>query len=181
MHFKPLSIVWNVTLSWWRHQMETFSALLALYAGNSPVPGEFTAQRPVTRRFDVFFDLRLNKRLSKQWWGRWFETPSHSLWRHCNVMACEIPQAAVAWDALLVICINFSPSTNNWISDYIHYKMWNVIAYLLPNVKCPTVEVWEWIGIFWTKWTTICRWYFQTYVLQWKQSYFEPNFPEVCF
>ena len=27
--------------SWWRHQMETFSALLALCAGNSPVPGEF--------------------------------------------------------------------------------------------------------------------------------------------
>ena len=46
--------------------METFSALLAICAGNSPVPGEFPAQRPVTRSFDVFFDLRLNKRLSKQ-------------------------------------------------------------------------------------------------------------------
>ena len=46
--------------------METFSALLAVYAGNSPVTGEFPAQRPVTRSFDVFFDLRLNKRLSKQ-------------------------------------------------------------------------------------------------------------------
>ena len=34
--------------------------------------------------FDVFFDLRLNKRLSKQWWGWWFETPSRSLWRHHN-------------------------------------------------------------------------------------------------
>ena len=44
--------------------METFSALLAIYAGNSPVPGEFPAQRPVTRSFDVFFDLRLNKWLS---------------------------------------------------------------------------------------------------------------------
>ena len=38
---------------WWRHQMKTFSALLALCAGNSPVPGEFPAQRPVTRSFDV--------------------------------------------------------------------------------------------------------------------------------
>ena len=45
--------------------METFSALLAICAGNSPVPGEFPTQRPVTRSFDVFFDLRLNKRLSK--------------------------------------------------------------------------------------------------------------------
>ena len=38
--------------------METFSALLALCAGNSPVSGEFPAQRPVTRSFDVFFDRR---------------------------------------------------------------------------------------------------------------------------
>ena len=64
--------------------METFFALLAICAENSPVPGEFTAQRPVTRSFDVFFDLRLNKRLSKQLWGRWFETLSHPLWRHRN-------------------------------------------------------------------------------------------------
>ena len=55
--------------SWWRHQMETFSALLAICVGNSPVTGEFPAQRPVTRSFDAFFDLRLNKRLSKQLWG----------------------------------------------------------------------------------------------------------------
>ena len=46
--------------------METFSELLALCPGNSPVTGEFPAQRPVTRSFDVFFDLRLKKRLSKQ-------------------------------------------------------------------------------------------------------------------
>ena len=51
---------------WWRHQMETFSVLLAICAGNSPVTGEFPAQRPVTQSFNVFFDLRLNKRLSKQ-------------------------------------------------------------------------------------------------------------------
>ena len=44
----------------------TFSALLALCAGSSAVTGEFPAQRPVTRSFNVFFDLRLNKRLSKQ-------------------------------------------------------------------------------------------------------------------
>ena len=64
--------------------METFSALLALCARNSPVPGEFPTQRPVTRSFDVFFDLHPNKRSSKQWWGLWFETPSSPLWRHCN-------------------------------------------------------------------------------------------------
>ena len=50
--------------TWWRHQMEAFLELLTLYEGNSPVTGEFPSQRPVTRSFDVFFDLRLNKRLS---------------------------------------------------------------------------------------------------------------------
>ena len=71
--------------TWWRHQMETFSALLPICAGNSPVPGEFPTQRPVTRSFDVYFDLRPNKWLSKQPWGWWFETLSCSLWRHRNV------------------------------------------------------------------------------------------------
>ena len=47
-------------------------------------PGEFPTQRPVTRNFDVFFDL--NKRLSKQPWGWWFETLSWSLWRQRNDM-----------------------------------------------------------------------------------------------
>ena len=61
-------------IAWWRHQMETFSALLAICAGNSPVHGEFPAQRPVTRNFDVYFDMHPNNRLSKQSWGWWFET-----------------------------------------------------------------------------------------------------------
>ena len=46
----------------WRHQMETFSALLAICAVKSPVPDEFPSRRSVTRNFYVFFDLRLNKR-----------------------------------------------------------------------------------------------------------------------
>ena len=71
--------------SWWRHQMETFSALLALCEGNTLVNGWFPSQRPVTRSFDAFFDLLLKKRLNKQWKRRWFETPSRSLSRHCNV------------------------------------------------------------------------------------------------
>ena len=75
--------------SWWRHQMETFSALLAICAGNSPVHGEFPTQRPVTRSFDVFFDLRLNKRLSKQSRGWWFETLSRPLWRHRNALMAQ--------------------------------------------------------------------------------------------
>ena len=75
----------------WRHEMEICSALLALCAGNSQVTGEFPSQRPVTQSFDVFFYLRLTKRLSKQSRRRWFETLSCSLWRHCNVVPNSDP------------------------------------------------------------------------------------------
>ena len=71
--------------SWWRHQIETFSALMAPCEGSSPVTVEFPLQRPVARSYDVFVDLRLNKRLSWQSRRRWFETPSRPLWRHCNI------------------------------------------------------------------------------------------------
>ena len=77
-------------IAWWRHQMETFSAFLAICAGNSPTTGEIPAQKPVTQNFDVFVDLRLDERLSKQSWGWWFETPWRPLWHHNN----EIPKSA---------------------------------------------------------------------------------------
>ena len=52
--------------------------------------GEFPTQRPVAGSFDAFFDLRLNKRLSKQSWGWWLETLSRPLWRHRNELkSCE--------------------------------------------------------------------------------------------
>ena len=63
----------------------------------SPVTGEFLAQRPVTRCFDVFFDLRLNKGLSKQ---------SRSLWRHCNAY-CWYP---VVEGLISPTCVWHSPS-----------------------------------------------------------------------
>ena len=87
-------------LSWWCHQMETFSASLAICAGNSPVTGEFPTQRPVMLSFDVFFDLHLNKRLSKQSWGWWFETPSRSLWCQGNEfvrLVCRWSSCQAVW------------------------------------------------------------------------------------
>ena len=83
--------------------METYSALLAISGGNSPVPGEFPAQRPVMRSFDVSFDLRLNKRLSEQLWDWWFEMLSCPLWRHCNehFMMSEIKPNSTAWSMFL--------------------------------------------------------------------------------
>ena len=64
----PKVVVLFQLQTWWRHQMETFSALLAICAGNSPVTGEFPMQRPVMRSFDVFFDLHLNKRCGIHQW-----------------------------------------------------------------------------------------------------------------
>ena len=81
--FHKVDKTWVIE-SWWRQQVETFSALLALCAGNSPVSCEFPAQRPVMRSFDVSFELRLNKWLSIQSRGWWFETLSRSWCRHCN-------------------------------------------------------------------------------------------------
>ena len=69
---------------WCHHEMKTFPALLALCEGNPPVTSGFPSQRRVSRSFDVFFDLRWNKQLSKQSRHRWSETPSRLLWRHCN-------------------------------------------------------------------------------------------------
>ena len=64
--------------------METFPALMALCQGNPSATGGFPSQKPVTRSFDVFFDLRRSKLLIKHSRRRWFETPSRSLWRHPN-------------------------------------------------------------------------------------------------
>ena len=57
-----------------------------IFRVTDPLCGEFTGlqQRPVTRSFDVFFDLRLDGRLSKHSWGWWLETPSCPLWSQSN-------------------------------------------------------------------------------------------------
>ena len=65
---------------------ENIFRVIGPLCGKFTGPGEFPTQRPVARSFDVFFDLRLNKRLSKQPWGWWFEMPSWSLWRYFNEM-----------------------------------------------------------------------------------------------
>ena len=104
--------------------METFSALLAICVGNSPVTGEFPAQRPVRRSFDVFFDLRLNKRLSKQWRGWWFETPSHPVWRHCNVIAVAQSSKKDFPEKGISATYEKYPSRNStsWIHNHLTYS-----------------------------------------------------------
>ena len=78
---KP-KLKWFMMTSWNGKIFRVTGHLCGEFTG----PGEIPAQRPVTRSFDVFLDLSLNKRLSKQSPGWWFETQSRPLWRQCNVL-----------------------------------------------------------------------------------------------
>ena len=106
--------------AWWRHQMETFSALLALY------PVEFTGYRWITRtkandaEFWRFFDLQLTKRLSKKSRCWWFETPLHPLWRHCNGRL-YVP---LSWPG---------PSSTEWFVVVVWPWYFATVWFLLPS------------------------------------------------
>ena len=95
LHLYPLSSSSNFVFRVMLQQLSSIVCVCVcssnenIYCVTGPLCGEFTgefpAQRPVTRSFYfIFFYLYLNKRLSKQSWGWWFETSSRSLWRHCN-------------------------------------------------------------------------------------------------
>ena len=90
------------------------SALLALCEGNPPVTGGFPSQSPVMRSFDVFFDMCRNKRLSKQSRRRWYETPSRSLWRHCNAARLNFSYQNSS-DEYLVLPVFLPKKINNSI------------------------------------------------------------------
>ena len=92
-------------------------------------PGEFPTQRPVTRSVDVFFDLRLNKRLSKQPWVWWFETPSWSLWRQCNGLDFG--------NCLLIFLIlaSYSPCETGQIGGFLAFS-WKRIRGMAYNLTC---------------------------------------------
>ena len=96
--------------------------------GEFPGPGEFPAQRPVMRSFDVFFDLRLNKRLSRQPRGWWFETPSWSLWRQCNEQTCSLESSGKREFCLLnkassfVICLKTDQLRTVFLVTYTETK-----------------------------------------------------------
>ena len=137
------------------------SALLALCAGNSPVTSEFPAQRPMTRSFDVFSDLRLNKRLRKQSWGWWFEAPSCWLWRHCNISFFFFNVYTSAFLRTCSYTHRLSPChqrpllLNNWtlipawISNHIASKVW---MKLLIHSQTSTVAPLKFGYIYVYKW-----------------------------
>ena len=112
--------------------MKTFSALLAICAGNSPVTGEFPAQRQVTGSFDIIFDMHLNKRLSKQSRGWWFETPLCPLWRHCNVFHHSINPIKAANDPSTCTCHNSLPvvaCAKLWLDEQINFHIGTIHIY----------------------------------------------------
>ena len=121
----------------------------------------FPAQRPVAGSFDDFFDLRLNKRLSKHSWCCWFETPSCPLWRHCNeFVITALGNGMAACDALwhtwatmniniyihicvcvyIYGCIEFQRRAQNWIPVWsIHFDTIMYVSQstlLLLSVQC---------------------------------------------
>ena len=158
-----------------RNQMETSSALLVLCAVNSLVTGEFPSQRPVTRSFDVFFLLRLNKSLSKQSWGWWFEKASRSLWRHWNGISSTrsrlftyisliytLWQVLLAWSQVIrgVVVKNkivpFKFFSNNW-KNSIHFyiKPSNPLHIAIERRS----KFWlSMIRLLWTQSTNACGW-----------------------
>ena len=129
--------------------METFSASLAICTGNSPVTGEFPAQKPVTRSFDVFLDLRLNKRLSKQSWGWWFKTTSRPLWRHRS----DIREHKRDLGFVLVWLFH---AVQILISDYMRQRFPDVRIY---NDQWPTAVIYMQKCIFGQYiWIRYCHW-----------------------
>ena len=107
--FKIYAKIMNILHQW------IFLGLYTVMITSSNGICEFPAQRPVTRSFHVFFDLRLNKQLSKQSWGWWFETQSRPLWLHCN-------------GSYLLRCIKMYPHARGYLitvgkaNYYIHIK-----------------------------------------------------------
>ena len=140
---------YTLIVIWWLHQMEAFSAFLALCAGNSPITDEFPSQRPVTRSFDVFLDLRLIERLSKRWTRRWFETQSRSLCRHCNETICHkyghlLRQKKHNVDTILVyahLCVPIQYCTNT-----ISYKADSSLAPSQWETALLCNDVSHWLG-----------------------------------
>ena len=90
----------------WRHQIEILFALLAFCAGNSPLTGYSPSQTNCQWRGALISSLirALNKRSSEKSWGWWFETPSRSLWRHCNVVWYTV------CNAMYMLCDTYATS-----------------------------------------------------------------------
>ena len=98
--------------------------------GVPAVTGGFPSQKPVTQSFDVFLDLRLNKRLSKQSGRWWFEMASRSLWRHCNALWFTVH------DCLLIV-IKYKH-----VVPLVDILMWEEFDDPKPNIRSDIIRCW---------------------------------------
>ena len=121
-----------------------------------PGPGEVPTQRSVTRGFDVFFDLHLNKRLGKQPWSWWFETPSWSLWRHCNGQQRSTESNTICWSlssyyhkrdqcrTRTPINQNYEPYTRQSVYEYSWIWWWRHPFRPRNSIsEFPTISAWN--------------------------------------
>ena len=105
--------------SWWRHQGETFSALLDLYEGNPPVTGGFPSQRPVTRGFDVFLFIIA-------WTNGWANNrDACNLRRHCTHYDNTVMHVYI-----YIIYMHHQTPTNLILKRIRHYILLTITATL---------------------------------------------------
>ena len=129
-----VSMDW-IKVTWWHHQMGTFSLLLALCEGNPLIP----SWRPVIWSFDVFFDVFMNKWLNKQWSCQVFKTPWCSLWLQCNVSSGKgfspAPHKAITWtNALLLSVVLFVTNFSElWIKVQNFLSIKCILKWCLQN------------------------------------------------
>ena len=145
--FTKICTWWQNDFSWWRHQMGTFSAQLALCAGNSTVTAEFPPRKASDAELWCFIHLCLNKRLSKQSWGWGFETPLRSVRRHSNVLRynslpCTFLLSPILSNCFQVLVIMVTSSNGNIFRVTGHLCGEFTGHRWIPRTKASDAELW---------------------------------------
>ena len=130
-------LVKKMLLTWLLHMMTSSNGnifrVTGPLCGEFTGPGEFPTQRPVTRGIDVFFDLRLNKRLSKQPWGWWFETLSWSLWCQCNDCMFQWLLGCTRTQSWSLDRFPYDYIAKHIMADFINRRYYIYVRFLMKN------------------------------------------------
>ena len=138
---------------WWRHQMETFSTLLALCAGNSPVPGEFPSQRPVTQSFDVFLICAwINDRVNNRNAG---DLRRHNAYYDVTVMHDK------NWSRKMAFPV-WNEIKSEWLSGVYRESDYHFYICLIKYIHCSDVLCFVQSSVFIT-WSNIVRYCMNNY------------------
>ena len=118
--FRAILMRQTLSLTWWRHQMETFSALLALCAG---IYRSIPSKRPVTRSFDALFAFA-------PWINGWINNREaggfrrHRAHYDVSVMTAPLPL--------------FLASLVRWR----RWLLWCYLGLLSTSTECPLWTIW---------------------------------------